>query len=432
MRKITIRDVSMVEVTAACMCTCTKGQYWSCGSSGFWCVDPDGSPQEANLCLELPSPIPVCPVRLQSEWVVESTIQAQALVKAVRCSGGSFHVARKGKVILDEMISILNGTFLNATSAGAGSTIVGDGKFRLFSVVNASLHLCNITLSNGNTTYGGAIAVSGSRLTFESVAFIGNVAASSVGAIFLSHKTSFSGKSATSGNGGTLYVEAGSNVSWTGNSIFSKNTCWGDGGAVFLTGGSYALWTVNTTFIENVAAQNGGALYLIIGSSIVGTAKACFLGNSARLGGALILISYFVGTWTTESYFVDNRAIFGGALYVSYISDAPWAGNTFFSANTANVAGGALYMEVGSVVTWNAKSYFLENCTGSYGGALSAWKDCRAARTAAALFSTTFVYVMGVRYSPVTAHLCPGVKLLISSITSPRQGGLFSSKMTCE
>ncbi|CAN0445608.1 unnamed protein product, partial [Ascophyllum nodosum] len=83
------------------------------------------------------------PAGLQPEWVVESIIQAQALVKAVRCSGGSFHVTWKGKVILDEAISIFNGTFLNVTSADAESAIVGDGKSRLFTIVNASLHLCN-------------------------------------------------------------------------------------------------------------------------------------------------------------------------------------------------------------------------------------------------------------------------------------------------
>ena len=279
-----------------CMCSCTDGESWRCGYAGFPCVDPDVITQEANLCMELAFPIPACPVEFQSEWVVESTIQARALVKAARCSGGSFHVTWKGKVILDETISIFNGTSLNVTSADADSAIVGDGKSRLFAIVNASLHLCSITLSNGNTSYGGAIAASRSRVTFEGVAFTGNVATSSGGAIFLSSQTNasfggeianttFIGNAATSGNGGALYVEGGSYVFWTGNSIFSENSCLGDGGAVSLVGESYALWIGNTTFTRNTATVYGGALRLAAGSSAVWTASAHFLGNRASFGG---------------------------------------------------------------------------------------------------------------------------------------------------
>ena len=380
------------------MCTCTNGPFWRCGFFGFSCVDPDVITQEANLCVELASPIPACPVELQSEWVVESIIQAQALVKAVRCSGGSFHVTWKGKVILDETISIFNGTFLNVTSADEDSAVFGDGKSRLFAVVNAPLHLCNITLSNGNTTYGGAIAASRSRVTFEGVTFAGNVATSSGGAIFLSSQTyasfggeivntTFTGNAATSGNGGALYVEGGSYVNWTGNSIFSENSCLGEGGAVSLAGESYALWTGSTTFTRKTATVYGGALCLTAGSSAVWTANAHFLGNSARFGGAIYTRLFSNATWTAASHFVANKAIYGGALLLSYNSSALWAGKTFFSANAANVDGGALCIGDGSVVTWTAESYFLHNRSGRKGGALTVMANCTAEWTAAALFS---------------------------------------------
>ena len=381
-----------------CMCTCTNGPIFSCGSYGFWCVDPDVTAQEANLCVELPSTIPACPVELQSEWVVESTIQAQALVKAVRCSGGSFHVTWTGKVVLDETISIVDGTFLNVTSADEDSAIVGDGKSRLFAVVNASLHLCNITLSNGNTTYGGAIAASRSRLNFEGVAFTGNVASFSGGAIFLSHgayasfngvvtNTTFTGNVATSGSGGALYIEGESNVSWTGNSIFSENICLRDGGAVSVTRGSYALWTGNTTFTENTATRHGGALYLATISSVDFTANARFLGNSANRGGALCMILNSIVTLTAESHFVANKANFGGALFLYLDSNASLKGKAFFSANAANASGGAVYLDYASVVTWTAESFFIDNHAGFYGGALIVVRESTAMWVAAALFS---------------------------------------------
>ena len=382
-----------------CICTCTKGPHWYCGSDGFSCVDPNVITQDNSLCVELPSPISACPVGAQSEWVVESTIQAQALVKAVRCSGGSFDVLWKNKVVLDETISIFNGTVLNVTSADANSAIVGDGKSRLFAVANASLHLCNITLSNGNATYGGAIAASHSRLTFQGVAFTGNVASSSGGAIFLSRgtyasfggetaNTTFIGNSAISGGGGALYVEGESYVTWTGNSIFSDNSCLRDGGGVFLTEHSYSVWAENTTFNNNAAGGYGGALYIKDRSSVVWTANADFLHNSARFGGALGLFYYSIATWTAESHFVANSANYGGALYLNYKNNASWAGQAYFSANAATGAGGVLYVDYGSAVTWTAESYFIDNYAEFCGGALCVGIDGRAAWTAAVLFST--------------------------------------------
>ena len=389
-----------------CMCTCTNGPYSYCGSNGFWCVDPDVTTRETSLCLELPSPVVVCPLGHQVDWIVESTIQAQALVKAVRCSGGSFHVTWKGKVILDETISIFNGTFVNVTSADADSAIVGDGKCRLFSVVNASLHLCNITLSNGNTAYGGAIAASRSSLTFEGVAFIDNVASSSGGAIFLSHQTNasfggeventtFTGNAATSGCGGAFYVSDRSYVSWTGNSMFSENSCLGYGGAAFITGGSFALWTGSTTFIQNIATRSGGALYIDAGSSAVWTGKSQFLGNGAKYGGALSLMFDSIATWTAESHFVANRANAGGALFVNDRTNASFTGKSVFFANAAIVGGGALFVIYDSVVTWTAESYFFDNQAVFFGGALSIVESCRAAWTAAAFFSTNSVLGYG-------------------------------------
>ena len=389
-----------------CMCTCTNGPFRRCGYFGFSCVDPDVITQEANLCVELASPIPACPVELQSEWVVESTTQAQALVKAVRCSGGSFHVTWKGNVILDETISIFNGTFVNMTSADEDSAIVGDGKSRLFSVVNASLHLCNITLSNGNTTYGGAIAASRSRVTVEGVAFTGNIATSSGGAIFLSRQTNasfrgeianttFTGNAATSGNGGALYVEGGSYVFWTGNSMFSENSCSGVGGAVVLVRRSNALWTGATTFTRNTAAREGGAVYLNAVSSAVWTSNAHFVGNSAIGGGAIFIYNHSRATWTAYSYFVANRAKSGGALFIGVHSNAAWAGKTFFSANAANLDGGALNIDYHSVVTWTAESYFLDNHCKRYGGALILFRDSTAEWTAAALFSANRALLAG-------------------------------------
>ena len=128
------------------------------------------------------------------------------------------------------------------TSADVDSTIVGDGKSRSFSVVNASLHLCNITLSNGNTTYGGAISASSSRVTFEGVVFAGNVATSSGGAILVSRQTyaSFGEEISSTALPGTLPPQAAVVLFlWKGestcrgrkNCLFPRTVVWAMGGA---------------------------------------------------------------------------------------------------------------------------------------------------------------------------------------------------------
>ena len=413
-----------------CICTCAHGKFFYCGSNGFGCVDPNVIGQDMHLCVESPPTIPACPTGLQSEWVVENATQARELVEAIRCSGGSFHVTWKNKVTLDETVSISDGTFLNVTSASASNAIiVGDGKSRLFAVVNASLHLCNVTLSNGNATYGGAVAASRSKLTFDRVVFAGNVA-SSGGALYLSYGTyvSFDGKTvfykntafqggalymtggsaalwtrnttftentATSGDGGALYVTDSSSLSWTGSSIFSENRCKGHGGALYMTDGSVASWTGNTTFTKNSANSGyGGALFILYGSA-VWTATTHFSGNSALYGGALMVTYRSKATWAAESYFLANIANVGGALCLLHFSNASWAGNTFFFANTANWFGGGLYLEDDSIITWTAESHFLGNHAGYEGGAMLVEEGCRATWAAFTIFYANSVDTYG-------------------------------------
>ncbi|CAN0214966.1 unnamed protein product, partial [Ascophyllum nodosum] len=165
-------EVCLYDGGDCCLCTCT---HLDCGIKGFACVDPDVVNLEPYVCTELLPTRTSCPLGIQREWVVENTTGARELAEAVRCPGESFSVSWKGDVVVVEPISVAHGTVLNITGE-VSSAIIGDGETRLFTVVNASLNMRNIIMGNGKAIYGGAIAASNSRLTFERVTFDGNSA----------------------------------------------------------------------------------------------------------------------------------------------------------------------------------------------------------------------------------------------------------------
>ncbi|CAN0292752.1 unnamed protein product, partial [Ascophyllum nodosum] len=162
----------------------------------FACQDPDVAGSDPYICMGRLSTNISCPTEIQREWIVENTTQARALAGSIRCYGGSFEVTWKCRVTIDETISIFDGTSVSVTSNEVNATIAGDGQICLFKVVNASLHLRDITLSRGYNNYGGAIAASDSRLSFHRVNFSDNTASIGGGAVFLSRGTvvSFDGE----------------------------------------------------------------------------------------------------------------------------------------------------------------------------------------------------------------------------------------------
>ena len=72
-----------------------------------------------------------------------------------------------------ETISIVNGTVLNIAGIDSDAIIDGNGNIRMFTVVNASLHLRDITLEHGYAFYGGAIAASRSKIILDRVILYG-------------------------------------------------------------------------------------------------------------------------------------------------------------------------------------------------------------------------------------------------------------------
>ena len=362
-----------------CLCSCSYGQTYDCGISGFPCLDPDVFNREGYICVEPPPVLSACPVGLQREWIVDNSSQARELAEAVRCSGGSFNVTWKSKVIVDDTILIFGGTTLDVTSVDADAAIVGNGKTRLFTGVDASLNLRNITLSNGSAIYGGAIAVLRSSLTLDRVSFIGNTASNAGGAVHVSNRAdvSFDGETTFCDNnafdGGAIYIEDGSTALWRGHTVFSNNSASGNGGGVFVASSSSTVWTAKSHFLSNSANFSGGALHLANSSNASWSGETAFFYNTAIGGGGALYVGTYSSTvWTATLHFLANSAnLSGGALYVEESSNASFAGETTFVENAAAGDGGAMYVGTYSNIIWTTASHYISNSAQSSGGGVT-------------------------------------------------------------
>ena len=334
----------------------------ACGHGLFDCLDPDAD-DEFHECEEPPPSPPACSAEVQREWVVGDAAQARALTTAVNCSGGLFEVEWRGSIVVDEAIYVADGTALTISgAAGSMATIDGNSSTRLFTVVNAALHLDGLNVSYGASTVGGAIAATGSTLSFNRTNFVGNSAsvdggavyASDASSVFCTHGTTFVENTAGV-VGGAMLVSRGSLASCGGTWL--RNSAGARGGALRLVHESRASWSEESVFDSNAAGLQGGALSVVNSSSVSWDAPTGFYYNSAVYGGALSLSNRCVASWQARTGFFSNRvAESGAAVYARTDSNVSWSGDTHtvFDGHQALREGGALAVQSGSHVSCTA------------------------------------------------------------------------------
>ncbi|CAM9259474.1 unnamed protein product, partial [Hapterophycus canaliculatus] len=370
-----------------CECTCVAAEF-ACGDVDYDCVEP--SVNELYGC-ETPLPAPPCPAEVQRTWVVQNSSEAHRLSAAMNCSGGWFDVEWRGSIGLDEPILIVGGTVLDIKGGRSTAVIDGQGSTRVFTVLNATLHLSGVNISSGASSIGGAIAAAGSILTFNRTIFSGNRASREGGALWLSSsdvswsETRFAGNSAKAG--GAIFLRNGTSILWTGDAEFASNSAVADGGAV----GSVALDSFHnprsstlringpTIFFNNTCGANGGALALLGGLfvHVTESMEVNFSSNTANVGGAVFLSSTSIGPIFPNVNFVSNSAQAGGAVSAERSgsakqdSDDEQSPVTFyrcrFIGNHAETMGGAVESAAGHDAFTN--STFIGNSAGT-GGAL--------------------------------------------------------------
>eukprot|EP00903_Cladosiphon_okamuranus_P013950 g12974.t1 len=314
----------------------------------------------------------------QPPWVVDSSVQAQALAASVNCSGGSFEVEWRGSVVVNEPIYVGDGTVVAVTGADTGAVIDGNAATRLFTVVNAALSLSGVNVSNGASTVGGAIAASGSTLSFNRTNFVGNRATQHGGGVYVSDvsdvscfEVSFIDNGAEVHGGGMLV--AGRSVVSCGAS-WVANAAGHYGGALSVDDESTVFWDDGAVFVSNTAGRYGGALDASNGSRVSWSASTWFESNVAELGDGAVVVVASSLSWIGSTVFASNSAVafHGGALHVEAGSIVSWDGDTAYVNNVAvaeDGGSGALFVN-GSLVAWTGATSYVGNEAGSGGGAL--------------------------------------------------------------
>lgn len=364
-----------------CLCTCVESTGL-CGWSGFNCLDPNAG-DEFHDCAESPPTFVQCSSEVKREWVVENTAQATALAEAINCSSGTFEVEWRGNVVIEKTMYVLYGTVLNIAGVGGNAGVDGNSATRPFAVINATLHLSDMHVSNGHALFGGAIAATESSMSFTRTAFIDNHASGyrgygHGGAIYITEgstavwaeETQFTGNNAAN-SGGVMYVSDGSNVSWSGKAEFSANRADWNGGVLSIFFDSSVSWQGENVFSNNSALIHGGSLLAGQSSSVSWRGVTTFEDNTAgQNGGALCLFESSV-SWVGQTTFVRNKAggLSGGALHVGF-SSVSWAGEVSYVDNYSGWSGGALGLEFSSSVTWTGDAAFGNNVAVQHGGAM--------------------------------------------------------------
>ena len=340
-----------------------------------------------------------------------------------------------GAVYTDDASAELNGVIFQYNTA-----VNNGGAFRGNGLVESS------TFANNSAKAGGAIYAyttlaegqSAGTLTVKNGMFTRNTATSDGGAVYSDVSTgfvlsdsvftensagrdggavrglgiisssSFTGNSATKGEGGAVYAYNGeisirdtgftSNKAKTGGALnadqvtatirgsnFSLNEASESGGAINLNGSASVITIDGTNFIENKAAANGGAIYnsdaslnvtatsfdknrAVNGGAVSGKLSArtsVFNANSADENGGAI----YGNAELRSSTLTNNTAGVNGGAYYCTETDAAKVGaidNTTFTLNSAANRGGAI-----SADYLNATASTFTDNHAKYGGAVS-------------------------------------------------------------
>ncbi|MYD09199.1 MAG: hypothetical protein F4X02_04060 [Chloroflexi bacterium] len=254
-----------------------------------YCLDTDqlGAPRphgagcdigaiESTTAQPAPPPVvppPPCPLAQQ-------IIAANTDAAAGACPAGSGHdVINLTRDLI--LIQALPPITSEITIEGHGHTLSGKGSFRILDVDGGALTIRNLTLAEGNASYGGAIRLrNGAKVSARNVRFYDNQA--TVGGAIA-----------------TLSDDVWPDVD---GSSFIGNWATDYGGALLAGGG--AITVANSSFQGNAAGKYGGALEG--GRGRVDISNSTLTGNEANEGGGI----HISGAYTTLTHLtlMENRA----------------------------------------------------------------------------------------------------------------------------
>jgi autotransporter family porin len=242
-------------------------------------------------------------------------------------------------------------TIINGQQSGHSIFTIASGVY---------LTIINLTLTNGTSDIGGAIANDGDLNVYNST-FTNNKATDG-GAINNGDDGALTVNNSTFNNNTGLYGSviwnSGDSSTLTNNTFINNN---GDYGGVIYNEHTGTIFVTNNTFTNNIAENRGGVIYNY-GTST--ETNNTFNNNNANgfeeSGGAI----WNQGTSTVTNNTFNNNAFDGGAIWnQGTITDTS---NTF-NNNTATDFGGAI-LNYGTVTDTN--NTFNNNTATVFGGAI--------------------------------------------------------------
>ena len=293
-------------------------------------------------------------------------------IELATAEGGS------GKVIINEGTYAESGIVIkgDVDITTVGDVILNGNGARYFDIQSGDVSIANVTMTNCNNSYGGAvIRITGGSLSIEDSFIVANGGEYRenlirvTGASLTLKNTVFENNTAhkTSTNYGGLYVSDG--VLIVDGCTFKDN--FNKYGQIYVTGSSTGSVAVinNTQFIGNNATSSSGGTGA--GIYLGGTAAYQYSNGTVRPGAPATV--YVIGC-----EFINNSAKGanyyagqGGAIYVNnnatlYVSGSKFINNTCIDNNNGTVKsnGGAIYASAGNV---NIANSIFENNVASEG-----------------------------------------------------------------
>ncbi|MBR0226580.1 MAG: fibronectin type III domain-containing protein, partial [Thermoguttaceae bacterium] len=169
-------------------------------------------------------------------------------------------VALNGELVISKNLSIDASSLYNVVNSEPGLTIEGSGNARVLTINRGSLELNAVTLTGGSAKDGGAIYVSGAKLSVRNSVVRGNEARTNGGAIYASNSimtlvnTSITDNTATFG--GAIFTY--NTYATIERSEIGQNQAQTRSGAIELFANS-SLTLESSKIFENVAGTGGGA-----------------------------------------------------------------------------------------------------------------------------------------------------------------------------
>ncbi len=301
----------------------------------------------------------------------------------IHIANGIYNGALNKELTINKNMTITgqsqNGTIIDAERSG-----------NIFFIDNGiSLILQNLTLTNGNTNYGGGAVYNSGNLTAENCTFSDNTENQDGGGAI--HNRCFNGNSVTSTMINCTFSGNHANY-YGGGAIY--NDCSVD--TVRDIPGSIISTVINCTFVNNAAYWGSGVIYndcsgLSGFSSINSTVTGCtFINNTATYsgGGAITNQCYTNGGSSsiisniTNCTFNNNRAAFSGgsinnycavqsgsASFTSIVDGCTFIGNKAQSGGDVN-NDCSVYSGLGSFISTITDCNFTNNNATNSGGAI--------------------------------------------------------------